>query len=142
MPPGERPDYRTLANFRQALRRFLAFSEAAARDAGLTPQQHQALLAIAGHEGGAAPGVGELAASLLLRHNSAVELVDRLEDAGLVERRPDPADGRRVRVALTPRAETLLEALSATHLEELRRMHPALRALLETLERGVQDVRL
>src|SRR5689334_2757300 len=96
-------DYATLAAFRLALRQFAAFSEAAAKAAGLTPRQHQALLAIKG-AAQASPnglGVGEIAKALLIRHNSAVELVDRLADAGLVRRQPDPSDGRRSLVVVT-----------------------------------------
>ena len=128
-------DYATLAAFRLALRQFAAFSEAEAKAAGLRPRQHQALLAIKGaartHPGGL--GVGEIAGALLIRHNSAVELVDRLADAGLVRRLPDPSDGRRSVVTLTQQAERLLHGLSAVHLSELRAMRPRLLALLETL---------
>jgi DNA-binding MarR family transcriptional regulator len=128
-------DYATLAAFRLALRQFVAFSEAAAGTAGLTPRQHQALLAIKGaartHPDGL--GVGEIARALLIRHNSAVELVDRLADAGLVRRQPDPTDGRRSLVTLTEQAEKLLRGLSAVHLQELWAMRPRLMALLEML---------
>ncbi len=128
-------DYATLAAFRLALRKFAAFSEAEAKVAGLTPRQHQALLAI---RGGAPPGasgigIGELAAHLLIRHNSAVELVDRLEEAGLARRQPDAKDARRIAVALTDRAETLLRGLSTAHLRELRAIRPGILALLETI---------
>ena len=128
-------DYATLAAFRLALRQFAAFSEAEAKSAGLTPRQHQALLAIrgAGPAGEAGLTVGDVAAHLLIRHNSAVELVDRLVEAGLVVRRPDPADARRMMVVLTDRAEWLLCTLSAAHMQELRAMRPALVTLLETL---------
>lgn len=128
-------DYATLAAFRLALRQFAAFSEAEAKAAGLTPRQHQALLAIKG-AARASPnglGVGEIAKALLIRHNSAVELVDRLADAGLVRREPDPADGRRSLVMLTAQANRLLHGLSAAHLQELRVMRPRLLALLKTL---------
>ncbi len=127
-------DYATLAAFRLALRKFAAFSEAEAKAAGLSPRQHQALLAIRGSVAADARGmsIGDLAAHLLIRHNSAVELVDRLVDAGLVRRQTDPADARRVALELTQQAETLLSGLSAAHLRELRAMRPALVALLET----------
>lgn len=124
-------DYAALAAFRHALRRFTAFSAAEAKAAGLTPQQHQALLAIKGTGAENPLGVGEIAAHLLIRHNSAVELVDRLEESGLVQRLPDPSDRRRIRVALTARAEQLLGALSTTHLRELRAIRPTLLALLQ-----------
>lgn len=127
----EKADYVALAQFRQALRGFTAFSAAAARDAGLTPQQHQALLAIKGAAGEEALTVGEIAASLMVRPHSTVELVDRLSELGLVERRPDPDDARRVRVVLLPRAEAVLRELSAAHLRELASIRPALLALLD-----------
>ncbi len=126
-------DYRALAAYRHALRRFLAFSEAAARDSGLTPQQHQAILAIRGH-GREPMTIGELAETLLIRHHSAVELADRLARADLVERSDDPDDGRRVVIRLTPKAETLLEQLSAGHLEELRHGRSLFAKLLERLD--------
>jgi len=94
-------DYETLAAFRHLLRRFAAFNEAEARAVGLTAQQHQALLAIKGTPGRDAVGVNDIAAHLLIRHNTAVELVDRLADAQWVRRLPDPTDGRRTLVALT-----------------------------------------
>jgi DNA-binding MarR family transcriptional regulator len=128
-----KPDYEALAAFRHELRRFAVFSEQAARDAGLSPQQHQALLAIKGAVGRQTLSVGEIAAALLIRPNSAVELVDRLSFLGLVERRPDPGDQRRVLVALTTRAEEVLGALAAAHLMELRTARPSLLALLDRL---------
>src|SRR5690606_30729116 len=85
-------DYRALAEFRSALRRFLHFSEQAAREAGITPAQHQLLLAVRGFAGPGTPVVGDLAEALQLRHHSTVELVDRAERAGLVTRVPDPDD--------------------------------------------------
>ena len=127
-------DYEALARFRQALRGFAAFSEQAARTAGLSPRQHQALLAIKGAPGRQVLSVGEIAASLLIRPHSAVELVDRLVQLGLAERRADPADHRRVAVGLTGRAETVLHALSAAHLRELQAIRPALLELLRRFE--------
>jgi len=122
---GKRPirdaDYKALAAFRHALRLFLAFSESAARDVGLTPQQHQALLAIKGYPSGGPVTVGDLAAQLLIRHNSAVELVNRLVGAGLLEKAARPDDRRQVILVLTDEAEAVLDALSASHLTELRR---------------------
>ncbi len=127
-------DYAALAAFRHALRRFTAFSADAAQAAGLTPQQHQALLAIKGSPAGEPMGVGDVAKSLLIRPQSAVELVDRLMALGLVAREADPADHRRVQVVLTPRAEETLEQLSADHLRELRAIRPALLSLLQLFE--------
>jgi len=124
-------DYRLLAEFRHLLRGFVTFSEAAAREAGLTPQQHQALLALKAFEGNAT--VGQLAQRLLLKHHSAVGLADRLARAGLLTRRTDPQDRRRVTLALTAKAEKVLEKLTAVHREELRRLAPALREILARL---------
>jgi DNA-binding MarR family transcriptional regulator len=114
-------DYRALADFRYALRRFLAFSEEAARAAGLTAQQHQALLAIKGFPAGDQVTVGDLADRLLIRHNSAVELVNRLVSAGLVVKQPGREDRRKVIIHLTGEAEAILDDLSVSHLDELRR---------------------
>jgi len=126
-------DYQALAEFRFALRRFLAFSEEAARAAGLTPQQHQALLAIRGYPTRDRVTVSELAERLMIRHHSAVELIDRLSRAGLIVRAGDPADRRRVQIALTAKAQRKLKGLAAAHLEELRRLGSALPGLLERL---------
>ena len=113
-------NYEELLGFRTALRQFLAWSEEQARAAGLTPAQHQLLLAIKGHPGEAAPTVGELADYLVTKHHSVVELIDRAVDAGVVERRRDADDGRVVLVALTPLGEEKIEELSRLALEELR----------------------
>ncbi len=123
-------DYEALAEFRYLMRRFLEFSQNAARTVGLAPAQHQALLAIKGSPGGALVTVGDLAERLCIRHHSAVELVDRLVTAGLVERTPDPADHRRVILRLTRSAEEHLAELSAAHLDELARLSPSFRKLL------------
>lgn len=126
-------DYAILASFRAALRSFLQFSSEAAGASGLTPAQHQALLAIKGFGREDGLSVGDIARILALRHHSAVGLVDRLAKAGLARRRPDPSDGRRVRVALTRKGERILERLSAAHRDELRRLRPALQELLAKL---------
>jgi len=126
-----------LAEFRYLVRRFLEFSEAAARRAGLTPRQHQALLAIKGFPADRSPTVGELAGRLCIRHHSAVELVDRLVDADFCTREHDPEDRRRVILALTDAAEGRLALLSAIHLEELRSLRPALLQILERLEGSI-----
>jgi DNA-binding MarR family transcriptional regulator len=127
-------DYRALADFRLELRRFLAFSAEAAEAAGLTPRQHQALLAIKALENSGGIVVGLLAERLLVRRHTAVGLVDRLEHAGLVRRSVDPADRRRVRVSLTREGEKRLRSLSGVHLQELRSMAPALVRLLAKLQ--------
>ncbi|GGF30901.1 MarR family transcriptional regulator [Aliidongia dinghuensis] len=126
-------DYQTLAAFRYALRRFLAFSERAAKAQGLTAQQHQALLAMKGYGQDRPLAIGDLAEYLMLRHNSAVELVDRLVQAELVERLHAEGDRRRVTLALTPKAEAILQDLSTAHLEELRDSRTLLAQLLERL---------
>lgn len=127
-------DYRALADFRYALRRFLEFSGSAAKSVGLTPQQHQAMLAIIGAPEAQPVSIGFLAERLLLKHHSAVELVDRLVELDLVERQPDEGDRRKVLLGLTPKARRLLTKLSAAHIEELRRIRPAFAALLERLD--------
>ena len=127
-------DYEALAAFRRALRRFLAFSEEAARGNGLTAQQHQAILAIKGHTGAGPMTVGELADHLLVRHHSAVELVDRLVRAELVNRIEAPDDRRRVALVLTLKASAILAELSAIHLEELKQSRALLVQLLERLD--------
>jgi DNA-binding MarR family transcriptional regulator len=128
-------DYRALAQFRQALRQFLAFSEEAAAKAGLTPAQHQALLAIKGMPGMAQVSVGDLAQWLGVRHHSCVGLVERLVTLGLIAKQADPADRRRVFLKLTARAERKLAALSAVHRDELRRRARALGSLLAAIRR-------
>jgi len=116
--------FENLAAFRYALRQFLHFSEEAAQRAGLTPQQHQALLAVKGFPGRETVTVGELAERLQLRHHTTVELVDRLVDLDLVERERVGLDRRRVFVRLTRRGEQVLDELSSAHEEELRRIGP------------------
>lgn len=115
-------DYRELLALRTSLRQFLHWSEEKAHAAGLTPAQHQLLLAVRGHAAPEPPTIGELAGHLLLRHHSAVGLVDRAEEAGLVARRRDAEDRRVVRVVLTAKGERILGSLSADHLEEIRRL--------------------
>ncbi|HXA13670.1 MAG TPA: MarR family transcriptional regulator [Opitutaceae bacterium] len=126
-------EYQALAAFRHALRRFLEFSTAAARSAGLPPQQHQALLAIKGFPGRHPVSVGELAVQLCVRPHSAVGFVDRLVRQALVRRVPSRDDHRRVQVRLTARGEALLARLSAAHRDELRRVGPELRQALEKI---------
>lgn len=125
-----REDYENLLAFRTSMRRFQHWSETQARAVGLTPAQHQLLLAVKGHPGAQGPAIGDLAGYLLLRHHSTVELVDRAETAGLVERWGDDADGRVTRVRLTAEAETRLAQLSAAHLNELQNLAPVLDKLV------------
>jgi len=126
-------DYRTLAAIRSALRRFTHFSEDAAKSAGLTPQQHQAMLAIRASQD-AAMSIGDLAATLLVAPHSASELVHRLAALGLVSRRPDAKDRRMMKLRLTQAAEEALLSLSAAHRDELRRLRPLLSELLVKLD--------
>jgi len=129
-PAISQADYQRLSEFRYLIRRFLEFSQVQANDAGLTPRQHQALLAIKGFPGGGPVTVGDLAERLRIRHHSAVELVDRLSEAGLVIRDQDKDDQRRVLLRLTEHAEDRLAELSAAHLDELARIEPMLQRLL------------
>jgi DNA-binding MarR family transcriptional regulator len=108
-------DYRSLADFRLQIRRFLHFSEEAARSEGLEPQQHQFLLAVRALPGPHGPTVGEIAGNLLIRHHSAVGLADRLVERGLVERVRGDGDRRQVRIRLTTRGENAIMRLSAAH---------------------------
>lgn len=126
-------DYRTLAAFRFALRGFLSFSETAARAVGLTPRQHQALLGIKAASMDNMASVSQLATFLILHHNSTVELVNRLETAGLVARKQDPADRRRVLLCLTATGERCLADLSTVHLTELKRVRAELESLLDRM---------
>lgn len=126
-------EYEALASFRHALRVFVRFSEEQARSAGLTPNQHQLLLAIRGHPGTRAPSTSELAERLQLRNHSVVELLSRAETAGLVRRQRDPDDRRRQLIELTDEGAALLAQLSAVHRDELRRFRRELRALLDEL---------
>lgn len=128
-----KPQYESLASFRFALRKFLRFSEDAAGAAGLTPQQHQALLAIKGFPGRDYVTIGELAERLQIKHHSAVGLVDRLVLEKLVQRDASAEDRRCVNIRLTARGEAVLEELSALHREQLRRIGPELSTLLQSL---------
>jgi DNA-binding MarR family transcriptional regulator len=125
-------DYSALADFRHALRQFLAFSEGHAAEYGLTPQQHQTLLAIRGASG-APVTIGYVAERLILRPHSATGLIDRLETLELVTRQPSSNDRRQALLHLTPKAEALLKRLSATHREEIIRVGPLLKDLLDRL---------
>jgi DNA-binding MarR family transcriptional regulator len=124
-------DYQALARFRHSLRVFLRFSEDAARLAGLTPAQHQLLLAVKGHVGDSAPSASDVAGALQLRLHSTVELINRAEASGLVIRRADETDGRRHLLSLTRLGEDRLAGLSLLHRDELRRLGEMREALQE-----------
>ncbi len=126
-------DYRALAEFRYQIRRYLRFSEEAARAAGLEPQQHQLMLAVKGLPEGIEPTIGDLADRLQIRHHSVVELIDRLQTRGLVQRRRSAKDRRKVCVELTAEGERILETLAVQHRAELSSAGPALAAALERL---------
>lgn len=130
-------EYQALAEFRYQLRRFLRFSEQAARAAGLEPQQHQLLLAIKGLPEGKKATISALAERLQLEHHSTVELTDRLVERGFVERCRDEADQRRVLVNLTLRGEEVLQKLSRSHQAELQSVGPALVQALNELLSGM-----
>jgi DNA-binding MarR family transcriptional regulator len=127
-------DYRRLLFLRTGLRRFLRWSEEQARIVGLTPAQHQLLLAVRGHPGDHGPTIGDVADALLLRHHSAVELIQRARSGGLLTRVQDADDGRVVRLALSRRGRTALERLSSLHLEEIERLADRFRPMWEGLD--------
>jgi DNA-binding MarR family transcriptional regulator len=130
-------EYRAFAEFRYVLRRFLNFSETAARCASIVPQQHQLLLALKGLPPDLRPTIGTLAERLQLRHNSTVELAQRSIESGLVQRRSSPHDGREVLLSITARGERLLQKLSVEHRAEMRSAAPALiQALRRLIEAG------
>lgn len=124
-------DYASLAELRYQIRRFLHFSEHAARSAGLEPRQHQLMLALKGLPKGVRPRIGELAERLQVRHHSAVELADRLTAGGYVRRTRNGNDKREVLLSLTPKGERVLQDLSLHHKEELRQYGPSLLAALK-----------
>ena len=126
-----REQYAAIAGFRHQLRRFLAFSEAAAAAEGLPPQQHQALLAIAGPPPGKSANVGYLAEQLLIAPHTAAELTSRMMQTGLLAKSPSRTDRRRVDLSLTVKANDLLSRLTEAHLDELRTLEPALVVALE-----------
>lgn len=127
-------DYQRLAQFRHALRQFLHFSDEAAREAGLSPQQYQLLVLIRGFPPGDVPTVGAVAKKLMIKHHSAVGLVDRLESENLLERRREDRDGRRVTLVLTERADEVLSSLVSAHRRELRRLMPLMKPLVAELD--------
>lgn len=134
-------EYEVLAAFRHTLRRFLSFSETAAAEVGLAPQQYQALLAIRGRPGRDAIAISELASLLLIKHNSAVGLVDRLEGEGLVKRSTAPEDRRKVNLRLTAKGTRVFERLAAAHRDELRRIGPRLSEFLQYFSQQPGDER-
>jgi DNA-binding MarR family transcriptional regulator len=128
-------EYEVLAEFRYTLRLFMSFSKSAAKAVGITPQQHQALLAIKGFPGREKITISELSECLQIKHHSAVGLLNRLEAEGLITRSPDPNDGRKVFISLTRQGSSILTRLSNIHREELRRLTPQLRLLLKRISK-------
>ena len=128
-------DYWRLLEFRTAIRKFLKYSKTQATQLGLTPTQHQLLLAIRGHRGTDGPTIGDVARWLLIRHHSAVELVNRAESSGLVRRRRDANDQRVVRLSLTRTGAAKLERISRANLGELGRLGPELQEVWLAIER-------
>ena len=124
--PLTKADFEALARFRFGIRRYLRLSEQAVRGHGLTPQQYQLLLALKGFPGREWATLTELADRLQLRHHSVVELVNRAQTQGLVQRVPDPTDARAVRVELTQQGERAMAQLGALHRDELRRVRTVL----------------
>jgi DNA-binding MarR family transcriptional regulator len=131
--PLRNDDYVALGEFRRAMRQFLAFSAEGAQREGLTPQQHQALLAIRAHQGAEAITVGELAESLLVKNHSALGLVGRLAERGHVARLSSTLDRRRVLVRLTAQGEKVLSEISVRNLSELGRASASLRRVLKAI---------
>jgi DNA-binding MarR family transcriptional regulator len=132
MADPTRSEFEKLLDFRVALRQFQRWSEDQAKDAGLTHVQHQLLVAVKGHPGDEPPTVGNLAGYMLLRPHSAVELIDRTEAAGLVERLPDATDGRIVRIRLTEEGEGIVQRLTRAHLDRLHGLAAVLDDLVTT----------
>jgi len=126
-------DYQALAEFRYQIRRFLHFSEQQVRELGMEPQQHQLLLAIRGLPEGRPATIGELADRLQLKHHSVVELIDRMSQHGLVERRAGEQDRRQVIVDLTRSGAAILRKLSLAHRQELETAGPRLAKALQAL---------
>ena len=134
--PASAVDYRALAEFRYQIRKFLTFSQQAARAAGIDPQQHQLLLAIRGLPEQIKPSIRAMAERLQIRHHSAVELIDRSVAHGLVERRRDGVDRRQVTIHLTAKGEKLLAELSVHHRDELRTAGRELARVLRSIVDG------
>jgi DNA-binding MarR family transcriptional regulator len=135
------PDLKAMAELRYQIRRYLRFSENAARKAGIEPQQHQLLLAVRGLPDNLKPTIGVLAERMQLQHHSTVELIDRLVDRGLLCRLRATDDRRQVLVKLTREGEEFLKTLSLHHLQELQSAGPKfvkiLQDLIEHVEAGV-----
>jgi DNA-binding MarR family transcriptional regulator len=144
MPTPKSPDFKAMAELRYQIRRFLRFSENAAREAGIEPQQHQLLLAVRGLPDGLKPTIGVLAERMQLQHHSTVELIDRLVDRGFLSRLRATDDRRQVFVKLTRDGEEFLKTLSLHHLQELRSAGPKFVKILQGLieQTEISDTRV
>jgi DNA-binding MarR family transcriptional regulator len=131
--PSYRPNYKSMAELRYQIRRFLRFSENAARQAGIEPQQHQLLLAVRGLPEALKPTIGVLAERMQLQHHSTVELIDRLVERGFLIRLRSTDDRRHVLVKLTRDGEEFLQTLSLHHLQELQSAGPTFVKVLQSL---------
>jgi DNA-binding MarR family transcriptional regulator len=129
-------DFEVLAAFRYKLRQFLAFSEKASGALGLTQQQYQALLAMRAHPGPEPLTITDLAAQMLIKHHSAVGMVNRLEQQGVVRRESSSADRRKVAIRFTDQGTRLFARLAAAHIAELRRIGPELERFFGYMARG------
>jgi len=127
------PNFKAMAELRYQIRRFLRFSENAARQAGIEPQQHQLLLAVRGLPEGLKPTIGVLAERMQLQHHSTVELIDRLVDRGFLCRLRATDDRRQVLIKLTHDGEEFLKKLSLHHLQELQSVGPTFVTVLQSL---------
>lgn len=141
MPRISLADYRSLAAFRYEIRKFLAFSEGAAREAGIEPQQHQMLLAVRGLPDGVRPTIGAVAERLCVQHHTAVALVDKLEARGFIRRRRSEMDRREVLLQVTDDGLDLLRALSTLHRDQLQTVGPALLEALQAIIEGRKPTR-
>jgi DNA-binding MarR family transcriptional regulator len=125
-----------MAEFRYQIRRFLRFSERAAREAGLEPQQYQLMLVVKGMPDGDRPRIGDVAERLQIQHHSTVELVDRLAKRGIIRRRRSESDRREVLLELTPKGDRLIQELALHHRSEIREMGPE---LVNSLKKVLRD---
>ena len=136
--PLNQAEYKALAEFRYQIRRYLRFMEEKAREAGQNPQQYQLILALKGLPQGTGPTIGALAERLQLNHNTMVELVDRCERRGLLERRRSGSDRRQVELAITVEGDAFLRKLASAGREELRTIGPI---LAQNIQRLTQETR-
>jgi DNA-binding MarR family transcriptional regulator len=136
MPKLSNADYRSLAAFRYEIRKFLSFSEQAAREAGIEPQQHQLLLAVRGLPETLRPTIRTISERLCVQHHTAVALVDKLEARGLLQRERSTIDRREVLLRLTESGAELLRGLSTQHRQQLQSAGPEMLHALQTIASG------